>query len=96
MKLTCTCDYTFFGRPTSKLSHFAFVSLGIHWFPNDSNYVINGDYDNHNDDKGDKNDNYVDYKDENNVNFMVIIILVVTAVMITKIMINMIMVMIYS
>ena len=62
-----TCDHTLLD-PTNHFNHFAFVSSGIHWFPDDSNHVINGD---HNDDNS---DNYVDYNDENDVHFMVIMI----------------------
>ena len=72
-----TCDYTFLD-PTNHFNHFAFVSSGKHWFPDDSNHVINGD---HNDDNS---DNYVDYNDENDVNFMVIMIAMVATVMIMK------------
>ena len=83
-----TCDYTFLD-PTNHFNHFAFVSSGKHWFPDDSNHVINGD---HNDDNS---DNYVDYNDENDVNFMVIMIAMVATVMIMKTtMIKIIMVMI--
>ena len=83
-----TCDYTFLD-PTNYFNHFTFVSSGKHWFPDDSNHVINGD---HNDDNS---DNYVDYNDENDVNFMVIMITMVATVMIMKTtMIKIIMVMI--
>ena len=75
-----TCDYTFLDW-TNNCNHFVFVSLGKHWFPDDSNHVINGDY---NDDNSDNNGNYVDYNDENNVNFMVIMITMVATVMIMK------------
>ena len=51
-----TCDYTFLD-PTNQFNHFAFVSLGNHWFPDDSNHITNGD---HNDDNSDNNGNYVD------------------------------------
>ena len=86
-----TCDYTFLD-PTNHFNHFAFVSSGKHWFPGDSNHVINGD---HNDDNSDNNGNYVDYNDENDVNFMVIMITMVATVMIMKTtMIKIIMVMI--
>ena len=86
-----TCDYTFLD-PTNNFNHFAFVSSGKQWFPDDSNHVINGD---HNDDNSDNNGNYVDYNDENDVNFMVIMITMVAAVMIMKTtMIKIIMVMI--
>ena len=68
------CDYKFLD-PTNQFRHFAFVSSVKHWFPNDSSYVNNGDYDDHNDDSSDNNGNYVDYNDENDVSFMVIIIL---------------------
>ena len=44
-----TCDHTFLD-PTNHFNHFAFVSSGKHWFPDDSNHVINGD---HNDDNSD-------------------------------------------
>ena len=53
---------------SNKLYYFAFASSGKHWFPDDSNRVINGD---HNDDNS---DNYVDCNDENDVNFMMIMI----------------------
>ena len=74
------CDYTFLD-PTNHFNHFAFVSSGKHWFPDDSNYVINGD---HNDDNSDNNGSFVDYNDENDVNFMVIMIAMVATVMIMK------------
>ena len=48
----CTCDCTLL-KPTNQFNHFAFVSSGKHWFPDDSNYVINGDYDDRNDDNSD-------------------------------------------
>ena len=51
-----TCDHTFLD-PTNHFNHFAFVSSGKHWFPDDSNHVINGD---HNDDNSDNNGSYVD------------------------------------
>ena len=85
-----TCDYTFLD-PTNCFNHFNFVSSGKHWFPDESNRVINGD---HNDDNSDNNGNYVDYNDENDVNFMVIMIAMVATVMIMKTMIKIIMVMI--
>ena len=75
-----TCDYTFLD-PTNHFNHFAFVSSGKHWFPGDSNHVINGD---HKDDNSDNNGNYVDYNNENDVNFMVIMIAMVASVMIMK------------
>ena len=75
-----TCDYTFLD-PTNYFNHFTFVSSGKHWFPDDSNHVINGG---HNDDNSD-NDNYVGYNVENDVNFMVIIITVAATKMIMKI-----------
>ena len=48
----CTCDYTFLD-PKSQFNHSAFVSSGKQWFPDDSNYIINGDYCDHNDDNSD-------------------------------------------
>ena len=84
-------DYTFLD-PTNPFNHFAFVSSGKHWCPDDSNYVINGD---HNDDNSDNTDSFVDYNDENDVNFKVIMIAMVATVMIMKTtMIKIIMVMI--
>ena len=74
-----TCDYTFLD-PTNHFNHFAFVSSGKHWFLDDSNHVINGD---HNDDNND-NGNYVDCNDENDVDFMGIMITIVATVMIMK------------
>ena len=75
-----TCDYTFLD-PTNYFNHFTFVSSGKHWFPDDSNHVINGD---HNDDNSDNNGNYVDYNDESDVNFMVIMITMAATVMMMK------------
>ena len=87
----CTCDYTFLD-PTNHFNHFDFVSSGKHWFPDDSNHVINGD---HNGDNSDNNDNDVDYNDENDFDFMVILVTMVATVTIMKIiMIKIIMVMI--
>ena len=86
-----TCDYTFLD-PTNHFNHFAFVSSGKQWFPDDSNHVINGD---HNDDNSDNIGSFVDCNDENDVNFMVIMIAMVATVMIMKTtMIKIIMVMI--
>ena len=75
-----TCDYAFLD-PTNHFNHFAFVSSGKHWFPDDSNHVINGD---HNDDHSDNNDNYVDYNNQNDFNYMVIMIAMVATGMIMK------------
>ena len=84
-----TCYYTFLD-PTNQFNHFDFLSSGKHWFLDDSNHVINGD---HNDDNND-NGNYVDCNDENDVDFMGIMITIVATVMIMKTMIKIIMVMI--
>ena len=73
------CDYTFLD-PTNHFNHFSFVSSEEHWFPDDSNHVINGD---HNVDNSDNNGYYVDYNDEND-SFMVIMITVETTVMIME------------
>ena len=75
-----TCDHTFLD-PTNHFNHFAFVSSGKHWFPDDSNHVINGD---HNDDHSYNNDNYVDYNNQNDFNYMVIMIAMVATGMIMK------------
>ena len=75
-----TYDYTFLDA-TNYFNHFDFVSSGKHWFPDDSNHVINCDY---NDDNSDNNDNYVDYNDENDVNFMVILITMVAIMTMMK------------
>ena len=79
----CTYNY-FFLDPTNQFNYFAFFSSGKHWFPDDSNHVVNGDYDYHNYDNSDNNGNYVDYNHQNNVNFMVIMITMVTTLMIMK------------
>ena len=88
----CTCDYTFL-KPTDQFNHFAFVSSGKHWFSDGSNYVINGDYDDRNDDNS---DNYgVMLITIMKMMFMVIMIIVAATVMIMKTtMINITMVMI--
>ena len=65
-----TCDNTFLDL-TNHFNHFAFVSSGKLWFPDDSNHAINGD---HNGDNSDNNGSFVDYNDENDVNFVVIMI----------------------
>ena len=44
----CTCNYTFL-YSKNWFNDFSFVSSGKHWFPDDNNYVINGDNDYHND-----------------------------------------------
>ena len=75
-----TCDYIFLD-PTNHFNHFAFISSGKHWFPDDSNHVINRD---DSDDNSDNNGNYVDYNDEKDVNFMVIMITMAATVMMMK------------
>ena len=83
----CTCDYTCaytFLDPTNQFNHFAFVSSGKHWFPDDINYVINGGYDDHNDDNSENNGNYVGFNNESDVGFMVIMIAMVVTVMVMK------------
>ena len=79
--------------PTNQFNHFAFVSSGKLGFPDDSNYAVNGDYDDHNDGYSNNNGNSIDYNDEN-VNCIVIMMTMVATVMIIKTMINIIMVII--
>ena len=71
-------------RSNKPVQLFPFAWSGKHWFPEDSNYVINSDFHDHNDGNSDNNGNYVDYNDKNNVSFKVILIKMVATVMIMK------------